>query len=188
MAVCELTTIDGPAGFGDDGWEEFEETHCKRRAHRRPLRSASPRDSRDGDGFADRDDDATRRLLFGGYGFHGLGALLLIIGLLIVGAAYFGPGRGGGAIFHTDRPTVVVEQHDRLTDYGRYEPYPNAYYASRFEGLDDRGDADHTGARGDHGYWTTTTVGWSAGGLLLLFGILVLVVAVARSFNPETDD
>jgi hypothetical protein len=183
MAVCELTSIDGPAGFGDDGWEEFEETHCRRRAHRRPLRAGRARDSRDG--FSEEDDDATGRLLFGGYGFHGLGALLLIIGLLIVGAAYFGPAGGGGALFHGDRPAVVIEQHDRLTDYGRYEPYPNAYYASRFEGLD---DLDHSAARGEHGYWTTTTVGWSAGGLLLLFGVLVLVVAVARSFTAATDD
>ena len=191
MALREITIIEEPDPSVDDGWEAVEEAHCKRRTSRRRLGSGRRRtsdrddDRRQDDRLSDdrREDEATRRLLFGGDGYHGLGAVLLAIGLLIVASAYFGPswsGRGGD---FADRP-IPVGARDRVDDHDM--DYAVAYddYARRYAL-----NAERPELRYDRGPWMSDTMGWGAGGVLLLIGVVVLGAALSRSaFAGPLDD
>ncbi len=174
----ELESADGD----DDGWEAFEEARCQRRTRRRRFRSA-PACEIDA---APLDRDGTRQPLFGGYGFHGVGAALLLVGLLILANAYFGGRLDGPAGDNAYRPAPILERghdHDRFGDHREWD-YGYADYVRRYDGGDALSDPG-----GDRGPWISNSMGWTTGGVLLVFGVVVLGVALGRSaFGGLSDD
>ena len=183
MALRAATLEPESADCDDDGWEAFEEQRCQRRTRRRRLRSSAPVCDIDSTP-ANRGADG--RLLFGGYAFHGVGAALLLVGLLILAAAYFGGGLGGPAGDFAYRPAAALERSHDADRFGDHRDWDEGYadYVSRYAG------ADLTPDRiGDRGPWISDTMGWTTGGILLVFGVVVLGLALGRSaFGGLSDD
>ena len=183
MALRAVTLEPESADCDDDGWEAFEEQRCQRRTRRRRLRSSPPACDID---RAPAAREADRQLLFGGYAVHGVGAALLLVGLLILATAFFGGRLGGPAGDYAYRPAPVLEHSHDADHFGDHRDWDEGYadYVSRYAGGDVVPDRI-----GDGGPWISDTMCWTTGGILLVFGVVVLGLALGRSaFGGLSDD